>query len=1107
MRGSGAIGADELGAMAARPRMMRFERVLGWILAIALGVSVGQSQFLSVDYRMQAEEERASAEHERWRQLEAAYEARRARAHARLGSAASSVESQALCPAFVGPTPATRTVGTNAKIPIRPFMPRSARRPTTARWSEAAPATESPASLFSDYISQPVVQARCINCHVEGGVSDHTRLVLTPSSTKGHESLNLAVFENLVATVEHAADLVLNKIQGVGHGGGIQVPAGSADFANMERFLRLLGGETSSAGLSPETLFDGVTMASPAKTLRRAALMFAGRLPTQAELNSVNDGHDASLRQAVRDLMIGPGFHEFLIRASNDRLLTDRHLGDVIDANIAKEFVELGNKSWELVKAAYERGIEERGYDPDWNLWNEAVQFGFARAPLELIAHVVENDLPYTEILTADYVMANPLAAEAYGASTQFENASDMLEFKPSEITAYYRNDDSKVYESSLQLGTRVINPGNLATDYPHAGILNTTVFLRRYPTTATNRNRARSRWTYYQFLGLDIEKSAARTTDPDALADTDNPTMNNSACAVCHSVLDPVAGAFQNYGDDGLFRHKHGGLDSLPDLYKYPEDGSVSPYQDGDTWFRDMREPGFGGAVAPSADNSLQWLARRIVADDRFAEAAVKFWWPAILGEEVSAPPEDERDSDFEALLLASTAQAAEVTRLAAAFRTGIAGGPPYMLKDLLAEITLSPWFRAESVTGRDPVRAAALRNVGVARLLTPEELDRKTEAVSGYVWRRRLREHFGVGQPRTALNDFEARQGYGLLYGGIDSDGITERARDMTPLMAMVAQTHAAEVSCPIVQREFYFWPEERRRLFSGIDPTITPIAEFYGATVIDGKSWSERETVSLTVSFSPGDKTVRLRFPNNFWDPEAEVTRNLVVDELIVRDHSGSTIVLVELETLEAVDLDSVDHSTSGGCDGWPYYNQATQRVDGYELNYCLGWLDIPISIPAEGSYSIEVVAFQLAAGDESARLEIMVESDSDTSQGALAIRRKLVELHEKLLGVAAAIDSPDVNAAYGLYADVWNRMRQAQGGNFRDAGFNCDGGDHLYYEGLVDDPLRFSDFARSELNWDRLGEFYERIEMSDPNHSVRAWVVTLAYLLTDYRYLHF
>ena len=120
-------------------------------------------------------------------------------------------------------------------------------------------------------------------------------------------------------------------------------------------------------------------------------------------------------------------------------------------------------------------------------------------------------------------------------------------------------------------LGARVIDPGDLATDHPHAGILNTTVFLNRYPSTATNRNRARARWTYYHFLGLDIEKSAARTTDPVALADTSNPTMHNPACTVCHTVMDPVAGAFQNYGDAGWYRDGWGGMDSLDEFYKRP--------------------------------------------------------------------------------------------------------------------------------------------------------------------------------------------------------------------------------------------------------------------------------------------------------------------------------------------------------------------------------------------------------------------------------------------------------------------------------------------------------------------------------------------------------
>ena len=48
--------------------------------------------------------------------------------------------------------------------------------------------------------------------------------------------------------------------------------------------------------------------------------------------------------------------------------------------------------------------------------------------------------------------------------------------------------------------------------------------------------------------------------------------------------------------------------------------DLSLGGYVEGDTWYRDMRTPGFAGATAPHSDNSLQWLARQIVADPGFA-------------------------------------------------------------------------------------------------------------------------------------------------------------------------------------------------------------------------------------------------------------------------------------------------------------------------------------------------------------------------------------------------------------------------------------------------------------------------------------------------------
>ena len=420
--------------------------------------------------------------------------------------------------------------------------------------------------VFQTLISGPVLQAKCINCHVEGGASSNTRLVFVDDADPDHAATNLQVFRDFLDEVEGGASYVLNKIQGaLGHGGGVQVAAGTEDYANMERFLTLLGEDVGPVAITPDTLFDGVKMESVRSTLRRAAIIFAGRIPTDEEYGSLRTGGLTSLRVAIRGLMEGPEFHEFLIRAGNDRLLTDRHLIDYTIGNHGY-FVDFDNEFY-----------RRKELDPHGNefwQWEFKVQYGAGRAPLELIAHVTENDLPYTEVLAADYIMANRWAAEAYGADTEFEDPADSHEFKPSEIVSYYRQCDGHDTEFTTGIGLRVLDPGPCATEYPHAGILNTTVFLKRYPTTPTNRNRARSRWTYYHFLGHDIEKSALRTTDPVALADTNNPTMNNPACTVCHSVLDPVAGAFQNYGNVGLYRDQSGGMDSLDEFYKYSPSG-----------------------------------------------------------------------------------------------------------------------------------------------------------------------------------------------------------------------------------------------------------------------------------------------------------------------------------------------------------------------------------------------------------------------------------------------------------------------------------------------------------------------------------------------------
>ena len=625
------------------------------------------------------------------------------------------------------------------------------------------------------------------------------------------------------------------------------------------------------------------------------------------------------------------------------------------------------------------------------------------------------------------------------------------------------------------------------------------------------------------------------------------------------------------------------------------------------------MRIPGFNGLTAPNAENSVQWLAEQIVADERFAEATVRFWWPAIMGVEVAAPPEDERDADFDGQLLASNAQLAEVQRLAEEFRQGFHTGAPYNLKDLLVEITLTPWFRAESVADTDPTLLAALRNAGPERLLTPEELARKTEAITGYGWGRRVSRRHAQGGTESQLktnSPFGSRHTYKLLYGGIDSDGITQRAQEITPLMAAVARTHAAEVSCPIVRREFYFLPNSERKLFRGVDKDVSPVLDYSGAFPVTSDSREEKQTVAASVSLRGGPKTVRLRFANRNAYRDQVVDRDLFLDRLTVKDDSGSVVATVELESLPSVQCGSpvseefrfrrtcqldvpVTLPTAGtfrvevrarqqaggdepaqlmiGEESFDitaetledaqtvgtaltlaageqlvgirftngYYRAAglflgglvvrdstgevVHRLDSLAGNCSrpradsgdselLYWracsVEVALSLAADGIYRIEVDASQQNATQPVAMLEIGVDTAQGLSYAAeAAVRRKLVELHAKLLGMTVSSASPDIDTAFRLFLEVWERKRQTTGPDFRDGQMSCRVSDHLYFEGIADDTWYLDKWGDSRWNQPRVAALMRGTDFSDANHIARSWVVILAYLLGDYRYLHY
>ena len=512
-----------------------------------------------------------------------------------------------------------------------------------------------------------------------------------------------------------------------------------------------------------------------------------------------------------------------------------------------------------------------------------------------------------------------------------------------------------------------------------------------------------------------------------------------------------------------------------------------ATPYHEGDTWYRDMRTPGFNGALVPHPDNSLQWLARHIVADARFAEAAVKFWWPAIMGSEIAEPPEDAADVDFEGQLLAANAQDAEVKRLANGFRNGFQGSPyTYNLKDLLVEIVLSKWFRADAVAGADPVRHVALHDAGAKRLLTPEELAHKTDAITGVQWGRWVSLH--PWEPLVERRYNALTRDYRLLYGSIDSDGVTKRARAITSVMAGVARRHAAAVSCPVIMREVYLLPDAERRLFAGISQHVTPTSEFSGTFDITAASRSEMETFSLQGHLTAGEKTVSLEFLNDYWH-ETRGDRNVLLDRLVVR-HGNTVVYRYEMENL--------DHRPQ--CH---HMEQGAFHLSGSGPGCVLA---VPVTIPSQGTYQVDISAWATHAGDELPKLHVTVESDTEGSTGSAVIRNKLVELHDKLLGIQVTPESPDVDAAYRLFVDVWERKRGSE-----DDWFGwCWIPDHFLFEGILDDAVVEGENEHGhrhyEFDWDRIGAFLDDIDFSDPHQIAQTWVVVLAAMMMDDRYLY-
>ncbi len=652
-------------------------------------------------------------------------------------------------------------------------------RPATGAGCEAGD------DFFADEVWTKVGAQSCLKCHKPGGDAEESEFILRDPSREnsrekeGAMAHNRDAFARMARLKEEDQSRLLLKARGeLEHGGEEILEPGTTGYALLEQFVARVGAPLSPpASANPNgeerktgTFFEGISMLDDRALLRRAALSLAARLPSASEIAAVEKSGLKALPALLDAMMREDAFHDRLREGFNDIFLTVGFDGGAETALSYEHFstTRLWYQKHDLSHIADEDARRRAGYKlaADYR----AALLG---EPMKLIEHIVRNDRPFTEIVTADYIMVTPYSARGYGVFEElrpkFRDPEDPFEYIPVKLKALVGRNESRNQESATGF-------------YPHAGLLSTFQYLRRYPTTETNRNRLRTRMYYQHFLGIDVMELAARVTDAAAAtAKYEIPTMQAADCVVCHKTIDPVAGLFQDFYDiEGVYgRRKEG-------------------------WYPDMFSAGFEGEALPEDQRwrALAWLGERTAKDPRFAVAMVEHVHYILTGRKALTPPKEIDDPRFGAKRRAYEAQRGEIEAIAARFAKD-----GFNLKSVFKGWVVSDFHRADGLTTslESPDRIAELEDIGVARLLAPEQVERKVAAIFGEPWGR--------------LTDQLA-----ILYGGIDSREVTERATDPSGAMGAIQRILANDLACKHTAMDFARDPEDRL-LFPVVEPGVVP------------------------------------------------------------------------------------------------------------------------------------------------------------------------------------------------------------------------------------------------------------------------------------------
>lgn len=386
--------------------------------------------------------------------------------------------------------------------------------------------------------------------------------------------------------------------------------------------------------------------------------------------------------------------------------------------------------------------------------------------PLQLVRHVARNDLPYTEVVTADYTFSNEIIATAYG-----------LPFNP--------------------IGP--MEPGGWQKvawhdGRPGAGLLSETSVWRRHVSNGANFNRLRADVIADRLLcdpigGRDVNiVGSIAVSDPEEVADA---VSNQPECVACHQALDPLGGFFWGFKpqiakssitiayDSDCGEQPVPGWQYSGDVadYCYPLK-TYNPEWEDDWADWDLRPPNYYGEPATYLDD----LGALVADDPRFATCTVRRFYSWFAQVHVDDVPFEVVDPLTEAF---------------------VDGG--WSTRDLALAIVSLPSFRRAD-------------EEGLGLLATrPEQYARTVMELTGYRWLGEVDDGdctlcWGeVDLARSALH------GYRTVAGSTDDDNILVPTHTTTPMKWLTVTVFAQDAAGHAVS-------EARAGRLSWLDPAIS-------------------------------------------------------------------------------------------------------------------------------------------------------------------------------------------------------------------------------------------------------------------------------------------